>query len=216
MVVFKRNIKFLNKTDIDSRCLRSIILAVCRRELKPGECKTLNVTITRPRRIFVTGKSYIQPRGTFLKAASFTLCIPVGHTNVVEVAHRVKVCLDYVRGKHGGSAGQAFSDYFPRPGKAADYGYVGKMALSVAKPKIAKKLTGASHSLKKAEDVQERVDHWEKKSSYAKNMLKKYQAKLKYHTTRVDKLTRQQAEKPQGMTPEEFYKLSPVGTEATT
>ncbi len=70
---------------------------------------------------------------------------------------------------------------------------------------------GAAYSLKEAEQVQDRVNYWERKLKYARTMLDKYKKKLKYHITRAEKIQQEQAAKPQGMTPQDFYKLAQTG-----
>lgn len=209
----RRSIVITNKTDFDTRTLRSIIIGVARKYLKPTEYKGLEVTFGTPRSAFVTGSAVINKGGI---TAVFTVNIPKNQSDVVEVCQRIKTCLDYVKGGHGGSNGMLFRDWYQRSGKAGDFPFAQHIVLAAgAKSQPGKKLTGAASAMQKAEYAQEKVHEWERKSKLAKTMLKKWKKQLKYHSTRGDKLHTaavESREQTQGMTVEEFLKMPPVRT----
>ena len=207
----RRSINITNKTEFDTRTIRSIILAVARKHLKPTEYKDMNVTVGYPKRSYVTGKAVIG-RATS-PTCCFSLFIPKGHTDVIEVCQRVKTCLDYCKGVHGGTFGTEFNDWYQRLGNAKSFPFAAKIILGKTPVRVKQKLTGASAAMKKAEAAQEKVDYWERKVKYANTMLKKWRTQLKYHEARGEKLFEAEAEKmeqQQGMSVEEFLKLPPV------
>lgn len=202
----RRKVSITNKTDFDTRNLRSLILAVARRELKAKQYPAMVVTIGYPRRNYVTGKATInRPDGS---TATFAVFIPKDCTDVVEVCARIKTCLDYVQGKHGGGIGTEFNDWWERKGKPEHFPFAKKYTLAKAMPRTASKLVGAAASMKKAEYAQEKVHYWERKIKYATTMLKKWQRQLRYHSTRGEKLQAEEATalESRGMTVEDFYK----------
>lgn len=206
----RRKITIHNSTTFDSRVIRTLVLAVARRELKSGEFPTMVVSVKHPKRNYVTGKATVNPGANL---ARFTVLIPKTHTDVVEVCHRIKICLDYVKGRHGGKAGVEFHDYWHHKGKAVNYPFAKKYVLAQAAPKAKKKLVGAAGSLKKAEAAQDKVHYWERKVKHATTMLRKYRKLLKYHANRGERLNAEEAaklEQTQGMTVEEFLKIPPV------
>lgn len=198
----RRSVTIINKTDFDSRNIRSLVLA--RRELKPTQYKEIEVEVGYPRSQFVTGKAYISPTGS---KAKFAIYIPKDQVDVVEVCHRIKVCFDYCLGRHG-TAYSSFRDWYQRPGKANDYPFAKKYTMVKARPKTVQKDSGAALALKKAEYAQEKVHYWERKVKYATTMLKKWQRQLRYQANRGEKLKTEEAEalESRGMTVEDFYK----------
>lgn len=208
----RRTVTITNKTDFDSRNLRSMILAVARRHLKPTEYKTMRVTIGYPKRSYVTGKATINGH-PISSTAVFSVFIPKDHTDPLEVCERIKKCLDYCYGRMGGTKGTEYSDWHQYKGKAVNHPYAAKMTLTKAATKVKTKLVGAGAALKKAEFAQDKVNFWEAKLKKAETMLKKWKGKLRYHETRGEKLHKVEAEalqNQQGMTVEEFLKLPPV------
>jgi hypothetical protein len=207
----RRTVKITNKTDFDSRNLRSLILAVARRELKPTQYKNIEVTVGYPKSKFCTSLAYINPTGS---TATFTIFIPKDQVDVVEVCHRIKVCFDYCLGRHG-TAYSSFRDWYQRPGKASDYPFAKKYTMVKATVKTSQKLTGAAGSLKKAEYAQEKVHYLERKIKYANTMLRKWKKQLRYHSSRGERLQAEEATalESRGMTVEDFYKGQGEGEE---
>lgn len=206
----RRSVNVINKTDFDSRNIRSLVLAVARRELKPTQYKEIEVTVGYPKKKFVTSLAQISPHGS---KAVFTIYIPKDQVDVVEVCHRIKVCFDYCLGRHG-TAYSSFRDWYQRPGKASDYPFAKKYTMVKAQAKATPgKLTGAAGAMKKAEFAQEKVHYWESRVKRATTMLKKWQRQLRYHSNRGEKLKTEEATalESRGMTVEDFYKQTEEG-----
>jgi hypothetical protein len=195
----RRSVTINNKTDFDTRNIRSLVLAVARRELKPTQYPKINVTVGYPKSNFCTSLATISPTGS---TASFTIYIPKSHTDVVEVCHRIKVCFDYCLGRHG-TAYSSYRDWHHRPGKAQDYPFAKKYTMAKEQPKTKKKLTGAAASMEKAEYAQEKVHYWERKLKLATTKLKLWKRQLAYHSNRGDKLA---SAAGSGMSIKDFYK----------
>ncbi len=210
----RRKMIITNKTDFDTRNLRSIILAVARRHLKANEYPTLKVTIGHPKMSHVTGNAIINRIGC--STGIFSIFIPKDHVDVLEVCQRILICFDYIRGNRGAAScanGVVYRDWYHYKGRAADFPFAKRMALVKEKPKSSIKPTGAVRSLKKAEYAQEKVHYWERKLKYATTMLKKWRKQLNYHANRGDKLRAEEAvalENNQGMTVEDFLKMPPI------
>lgn len=204
----RRAVKITNKTAFCTRAIRSLVLAVARRELKSGQYKNLVVEIGHPRRDYVTGKALISRTGA---TASFAVYIPKDQTDVVEVAHRVKVCLDYVRGRYGYKDGTSFRDWYKYTPKPADYQYLQGHSLTkaVAKPQ---KASGAEAALEGMKNAEAKVEYWEGRVRRAQNKLRKWKRRLQYYGTRSAELGKKEAEKKEAnsMTAEQFSQLPPV------
>lgn len=204
----RRSVNITNKTEFCTRAIRSMILAVARRELKPGQYKNLVVEIGRPRRDYVTGKALISRTSA---TARFAIYIPKDQTDMVEVAHRVKVCLDYVRGAYGYKDGTQFRDWYKYTPKPENYQYIPSQTLpkTVSKPK---KVKGSEAALEGMKNAQERVAYWEGRLRRAETHLKKWKRRLNYYGTRSEELGKKEAEEKEAnsMTAEQFSQLPPV------
>jgi hypothetical protein len=204
----RRKLSFQNKTDFDLRSLRGIVLAVARKELKDGDYPSLTVKVGYARCGYVTGKAVIN-RYNRKTGADITLYIPKDHTEVLDVLHRVKVCFDYVQGRHGGQDGVEFYDIQQRPGNASDYAYAKRCVIAKAVEIKKSRLTGSSLAVEKAEAAQTKVEFWEEKLKRAERKVSYWRRKLTYHSKRADKLREEEAadaQIEQGMSVEDFYK----------
>jgi hypothetical protein len=204
----RRAVKITNKTEFCTRAIRSMILAVARRELKKGEYKNFVVNVGTPKSAFVTGNAMISRHGA---TASFSLFIPKAQTDMVEVANRVKTCLDYVRGRFGYKDGTLFRDWYERKGKAEDFQYLPSQTLPKAAPKPPK-AKGAAAALEGMAKAQERVTHWEGRLRSAETRLKKWRRRLRYYENRSHDLGKSEAaaKEANSMTASEFSKMTPV------